>query len=194
MPLKPWNKNGEMKKCVVCNKEFYVPRYRADKAKFCSHECQNHGQYEHIKRVCLGCGKEFLVSNSRANKKFCNEDCRLKYNSEHSRTAKERRIRTKIIHAENRGYRSKYLRQKVLEKYGFKCAKCGYEKYSFNLDVHHIDENANNNSIENLGLLCTFCHKELHYIYGGDYNKFMKGERDDAVITREKEHTKKYPH
>lgn len=43
-----------------------------------------------------------------------------------------------------------------------KCERCGYDKYIKILGVHHIDRNRNNNSIQNLEVLCPNCHSEEH--------------------------------
>lgn len=45
-----------------------------------------------------------------------------------------------------------------------KCADCGYKKYPKVLQVHHIDENRKNNSIENLVVLCPTCHNVRHFL------------------------------
>ncbi len=40
-----------------------------------------------------------------------------------------------------------------------KCEKCGD---TFNLSVHHLDCNRNNNGVNNLISLCHKCHRDLH--------------------------------
>lgn len=40
-----------------------------------------------------------------------------------------------------------------------KCAECGSEE---NIEVHHVDGNRTNNSIENLAPLCHSCHVKIH--------------------------------
>jgi len=44
-----------------------------------------------------------------------------------------------------------------------KCTKCDYDKHKGSLHVHHIDGDHNNNSKENLEVLCANCHAELHH-------------------------------
>lgn len=73
--IKELKSAGLTKYCPVCGKQFRVPPYREHRAVYCSRECQNHGQYEHIKKICLECGKEFFVSNSRVRQKYCSEIC-----------------------------------------------------------------------------------------------------------------------
>ena len=43
-----------------------------------------------------------------------------------------------------------------------KCEVCGYSEHDFCLDIHHIDNNPNNNTIENLAVLCAIYHRKLH--------------------------------
>ena len=152
------NRTGKIKKCLACGKEYYVPVWRLGKSKFCSRDCQNHTQYKSLKKICNGCGKEFLVSNSRSKQKFCGEGCRtLK-----SKDVVYHRKQSKICSAQSRGWRSKYLRKQVLQEHNNKCDICGFNDYDYCLDVHHLDMNPKNNERNNLGLLCVICHRKLH--------------------------------
>ncbi len=49
-------------------------------------------------------------------------------------------------------------RKIVLEKYNYQCAKCGYNF----LEIHHVDGNPSNDSIDNLIPLCKRCHVKIH--------------------------------
>lgn len=154
-------KKGIYKKCIVCNKEYYVPQYRIKSSKYCSKECQNHGQYKGYEKICEGCGKSFYVSNSRIKKKFCSIECK----SLKSKTEKEIRKRIKYLNKLKRGNNSSRNLKSSLKKAGIKieCEYCGYNKHEYNIDVHHIDGNPNNNILENLSLLCSIHHRDLHY-------------------------------
>lgn len=60
-------------------------------------------------------------------------------------------------------YTSRNIKKYLLEKYGNKCAKCGWgEKNEFTnripLELEHIDGNYLNNTEENLTILCPNCH------------------------------------
>lgn len=153
-------RNGEYLKCKCCSKEFYVPRYRVDKAVFCSKECQNRGQYISIPVVCKGCNVEFFVSESRKDRKFCSIECKNTVQN----YEKIRRVKIKALNKLKRGSNSsrslKNLIGKVRDLY---CDNCGYNKHNYNLDIHHIDEDCTNNKIDNLGVLCAICHRDLHY-------------------------------
>jgi len=56
---------------------------------------------------------------------------------------------------------SSYRRLALLE-YGYKCQKCGYEANKAAIEVHHKDHNRENNTIENLEVLCANCHAIHH--------------------------------
>jgi len=55
----------------------------------------------------------------------------------------------------------KVLRQKVMEREDFTCQYCGYraEKYQI---AHHMDEDPENNSEENLSVICQMCNVIMH--------------------------------
>jgi len=154
-------RSGVVKICLACNKEFYVPQYRKETAKFCSHECQNHKQYDKWVFNCLGCGKECISSPSRRNynKKFCSLECReTKRKSE-----KERRNHQKSINKIKRGIdQGRTFRRHIFQLKDKKCQECGYDEHDFCLDVHHIDKDCKNNNIENIAILCVICHRKLH--------------------------------
>lgn len=110
-----------------------------------------------LEKYCLYCGKplcrkryngrleDFTVFTKR---KFCDSDCMAKYrltntddgSSWSSAHTTARKINDKIIH-------------------GDKCEICGS---STNIDVHHIDFNWKNNSIDNLQVVCRSCHMKIH--------------------------------
>lgn len=59
---------------------------------------------------------------------------------------------------------NKELKSKIRTRDNFKCVECNApEKELFrNLDIHHIDENKQNNSEDNLISLCHSCHRKIH--------------------------------
>ena len=62
----------------------------------------------------------------------------------------------------------KNLKNFIVSMYG-KCECCGYDRV---LDLHHIDENHNNNSPENHGVLCPNCHALIHRL-GIPFNELV---------------------
>lgn len=55
------------------------------------------------------------------------------------------------------------------------CERCGWNIEVSILEVHHIDRDRSNNSIENLELLCQNCHS-LDHFYAGD-GKFWNNSK-----------------
>jgi len=51
------------------------------------------------------------------------------------------------------------LKETVYSKYNSECAICGANE---GLHIHHKDNDAKNNKISNLILLCGICHKKIH--------------------------------
>lgn len=60
---------------------------------------------------------------------------------------------------------SKNYRLRAFETYEHKCLVCGWNEDERILEVHHKDENHDNNDINNLCILCPTCHRKitLHY-------------------------------
>lgn len=51
------------------------------------------------------------------------------------------------------------------------CQKCGQtHKEKLGLQIHHIDHNEGNNVPQNLMIVCTSCHKDIHMVEGGVFN------------------------
>lgn len=151
-------KRGIIKKCKACEIEYYVPEYRNTTSNFCSKECLNHKQYVHKTHVCIECKIEFKDSPCRT-RKWCSQECRYK----NATTTKERRQKQKALQALGRGSNSsRNLRNMVFKIKPKQCENCGYNEYLFCLDLHHIDNNPNNNTLHNIAVLCCICHRKLH--------------------------------
>lgn len=88
------------------------------------------------------------------NKKTCSRACSnilrtgIKY--------KQGRPKDKVVH-----YLA--LKKRLLKSRGDKCERCGYDKIQI-LQVHHKDKNRENNSLDNLELICPNCHSEKHHL------------------------------
>ena len=98
---------------------------------------------------CAYCGKEFQKLKSKlvaiSGKYFCSHTCSNRY---------------KNISIFNPFNSLAYRRNAFLVQ-PHKCALCGWDKDERVLQVHHIDENHNNNDISNLIILCPNCHQYL---------------------------------
>ena len=151
-------------KCNHCGKEFERETRRANEAikrgynQYCSDECKSNSKK--IKCNCAHCGKELYktpseVSRSKSGNVFCDKSCAASYNNSNFRTGKNNpnwKGGTDTSKAHTRiAYRT-YVR---------KCAVCGIDEECV-LEVHHVDENHDNNDIDNLIILCANCHARVH--------------------------------
>lgn len=96
---------------------------------------------------CVYCGKPFKRLKSIVNKQelnYCSKECGNRHKNE------------QIKRTDSTAYR-----RNAFEFYEHKCAICGYNDCEKILEVHHIDENRDNNKLDNLIILCPNCHKKL---------------------------------
>jgi hypothetical protein len=95
-------------------------------------------------RECACCGSTFTTEIRKSNKQVtCSRACSNTY------------FRTKDG--------ASTYRTRALNQYGCVCSICGFSNV-LALEVHHIDKNRENNSIENLKVLCANCHRITHSI------------------------------
>lgn len=59
------------------------------------------------------------------------------------------------------------FKNKIKFQRGYKCEKCGKVTVKSDLEIHHINHNEGDNSVSNLMVLCTKCHKKTHRAEGG---------------------------
>lgn len=94
------------------------------------------------KRVCVCCGNTFTTEVRDSNKQVtCSRSCSNTY------------FRTKDG--------ASTYRDRALKHYGCVCSSCGFSNI-LALEVHHINKNRDNNSIDNLKVLCANCHRLAH--------------------------------
>ena len=142
-------------KCDYCNKNFSLPRYLYNKRSkrnnkiYCSKECSYNDRMRVIQCNCANCGKSisrtpYKLKQSKSGNVFCSHSCSSSYNN----TSREKQsVNT--------------YRRIAFENYEHKCAICGWDIDERVLEVHHIDENRQNNELSNLIILCPICHKYL---------------------------------
>ena len=81
---------------------------------------------------------------------------------------------------------SNFVRRYLLQKYNNKCSKCGWGEinpytHKIPLEIEHIDGDYNNNSENNLIVLCPNCHS-LTSTYKGANRGFGRKERSKYNI------------
>ena len=151
--------------CKQCQKPFsvLVKEIKRGNGKFCSIGCRNKFYFTKPKEPnvrCAMCSKSFYIKPyrlkvSKSGLVFCCRKC------------KDRAQRligglTDIQPSHyGSGNRIKY-RVLAFEHYPHKCNCCGYDNNVDILEVHHIDNNHNNNDVSNLEILCPNCHTIIH--------------------------------
>lgn len=126
---------------------------------YCSRKCSSLAiKVERKKLRCSFCGKTFStrtvndLRHSRSGLYFCSRFCK----------DRGQRIENGLKdiwpnHYGN-GNGAYNYRKRAIGKYGAQCCACGYGEHEEALQVHHIDGDRKNNSIENLVVLCANCH------------------------------------
>lgn len=126
-------------------------------------------------KTYLNCGKE--LSDTR--KKYCDNTCQAEYQY------KEWVIRWK--EGKESGLRGEYgislhLKRYLFEKFNNKCCKCGWGEtnpYSqtIPLEIDHIDGDFQNNTEDNLRLLCPNCHSLTETYKGANKGQGRKDRK-----------------
>lgn len=121
-----------------------------------NHECPNCGSHAKQQNVfyCANCGKELRKRNSDIKKNksgnfYCSKQC----GNEHKNKVREES-------GEWDNSTSSY-RKRAFETYTHKCCVCGWDEDERILEVHHIDEDRANGSINNLCIICPTCHRKI---------------------------------
>lgn len=122
-----------------------------DKHHYCSHDCAQLGRRQRIDRVCPVCGQKFVVRPHRIKSKTgvvcCSVQCKNIAST----------LEMGIIKCDHYSDGSYTYRDIALRNYPHECELCG-DKIVELLDAHHIDHNRKNNAVENLMLVCPYCH------------------------------------
>jgi len=140
-------------RCIQCNKAI---NYQQRKNKFCNKSCS--AKYNNTRRekklivwYCQYCSEKHVTAPNRVGK-YCNLQCQQDY------AWKQR----KIIVLEGKGL-SGNVKRYLLETYGHKCNKCKnieWNNQPIPLELEHKDGNSENNSLNNVEMLCPNCHAQ----------------------------------
>ena len=143
------NKRTKVKiKCKVCGYEWEISPCSIMPSNTKQYSFQGCPECKYEQIECSYCGKQIKRLKSDIKTKsgfnYCSKECGNRHKNE------------LVKRTDSVAYR-----RNAFEYYEHKCAICGYDECIEILEVHHIDENRNNNSIENLIILCPICHKKL---------------------------------
>lgn len=152
--------NGSVKLiCDNCGKEYFIRKTAQHNHSFCSRKCWNEYLKNNSKsikgkvRYCKFCGKEYIVGKN-ARGTYCSLECQHKDILKHNAELIEQGL--PVSH--------RVLRNYLIKRYD-RCmnpnCKWDWENNKENnpqLELHHIDGNHTNNTLDNTILLCPNCH------------------------------------
>ena len=140
------NKNTKVLiECKICHNQWSFSPTSLAPNNMNKHKFQGCPKCKYVELTCPVCHKKFkrLKSNVYKNN-YCSLSCAATANN-------------KFIKENN----SFAYRRNAFENYPHKCSICGWQEDERILEVHHLDENRNNNNLDNLTILCPNCHKFL---------------------------------
>jgi HNH endonuclease len=154
-----------IKLCLRCRGRFTTElRYiKRGHGKYCSRRCSARSQpKKHHKPnfTCALCTNRFYrrpsrLKHTKSGLLFCSRSCK-------DTAQKIGGIKDIQPPHYNNGNSEHGYRRKTLRHRKHICAACGYRRSVKVLTAHHIDWDRDNNSIDNLCLLCPTCHREIH--------------------------------
>jgi len=153
--------------CKNCDKQFFRVKRKVIEKNFCCRLCsEEHKKNSDIfETQCAFCKSSIKRKNSRKrNSKsglyFCSRDCKDNAQRYHNSL----RIKEfESIMPNHYGTGEYRYRKKAFDN--AKVIKCNFCDYSNEkiLQVHHIDEDRENNELSNLMIVCPTHHCEIHY-------------------------------
>lgn len=154
--------------CQKCGieKQVETKEIKRGFGKFCSKQCANAWRITHLPElkhnvVCAHCNKSFHLPNSKLN----NSKSKLYFCCRAHKDISQRIGGLKEIMPSHYGDTSSNYRDIVFNIHNKPkiCERCNYSENEAAIIVHHKDEDRNNNSIENLEVLCCNCHAIEHW-------------------------------
>lgn len=126
------------------------------------------GTYMKKTSKCMNCDKVRVYNPSQYRGKYCSNKCQQEYRYKTETLPKILSGAIKNVRATKRYF---------IETYGNKCSECGisniWNNKELKLQLDHIDGDRQNNSINNLRLLCPNCHSQTE-TYAGRNNGLLK--------------------
>lgn len=137
-----WHHNGGMRQKLkkMCEK------YNIDTTHFDSRHYQR--KYDIIVKICPECNKKFETKQGQSREKTCcSRNCSNKHFKHNKKQPLEHRKEERIY------------RDLCFSFHKEECCLCGW---NLSVDVHHVNENHDDNRIENMVPLCANHHRVIH--------------------------------
>lgn len=148
--------------CAYCGAEVWRRKSQLEKypRSYCSQECLFASRRKRVACFCAECGSPVErtpaeIAKSKSGNVFCSQRCNTVYLN---------RRRVGELHPNYNGGHSMY-RANAIKAHGAYCHStycdltvAGIDIPEGMLDVHHIDGDRGNNAIDNLIVLCVWCH------------------------------------
>ena len=157
--------------CLKCSQEFYAKPTHLKRGwgKYCSLTCLNQSKVTSIEAVCATCKKVVLkkksdIKRSKTGNVYCSRSCATITNN----TLFKKWENHKNFKNGDRAYRRLAFEAfEVKCNAGQQCPLYGMKLPNFMLEVDHINGNHFDNQIENLQILCVWCHRLKTYNISG---------------------------
>jgi hypothetical protein len=150
-------KNGLEKRCIVCNKLFYIKKRRIATAKYCSRACRkiDKGVY----KKCLICNNPFYVKRSLIPiAKYCSKKCWITGMKGKPTWNKG----LKVVSYDKYHAKNMNMNGKTLNESRYIWSEHTNNSIPEGCIIHHKDFNHKNNSFDNLVLMKKGDHVRLH--------------------------------
>jgi hypothetical protein len=113
-----------------------------------------------VSGTCLYCNITFKYKPSVQTGKYCSNKCQLDF--QYLDRVKQW-LAGKYAPTRGEGQVKNFIRRYLIEQHGEQCSMCGWCEVhpttgKIPIQIDHIDGNSENNSPENLRLLCPNCH------------------------------------
>lgn len=139
------------------------------------------------KYQCLNCGK-ILPNTRNSYHKYCSNSCQQDY--KYKLWIERYKQNNAIAKSSKWGQIPTPLRKYIFDKYNNKCCICGWSQINpytntLPLEIDHIDGNSENNSEDNLRLICPNCHSLTKTYRGANKGNGRNSKRKIRVLYEE---------
>lgn len=166
--------------CKECNTKFLGNEERLFCSKNCSATHNNRIVKRKSRNLCKNCGKECTKRLSLYCDNTCQQEFRYNKFVEDWLSGKDDGVRSNGIAT------CKMIKKYLIRTFGDKCSKCGWNEVheitgKVPVQLDHKDGNSENNSRDNIRLLCPSCHSLTPTFGNLNRGKGRKNRRYAAV-------------